>query len=263
MRVAIIAIAKSEERYIKEWLDYHLTLGFNTIIVADNDDDLVLSPYASQNVIIEDFTGVIGVQSKAYTKLYEKYRKDYDWIFFIDIDEFVVFDRDGNVQNFLSHFNNDIETIRLTCKHFTDNEELDVINDNYNVFDRFKTQIVLEKNDRFCKSFINTKVELINNRHIFGHGIYDKTLKAVNARGEEIISLCQKNNEAVYDIAWVNHFRTKTISEYIIQKCYRGGPNNNDRRYSDWMNYFSVTNKLTPEKIARAEELIREIQGNN
>ena len=82
MKVAIIAVAKNEELYIKEWLDYHLKIGFDAVILADNDDEMVLSGYSSENVFIEDYLGEKRVQSVAYTELYQKYRKYFDWIAF-------------------------------------------------------------------------------------------------------------------------------------------------------------------------------------
>ena len=55
MRTALIAIAKNEQLYIAEWIEYHLSLGFDRLIIADNDDDLILSGFASDKVIIEDY----------------------------------------------------------------------------------------------------------------------------------------------------------------------------------------------------------------
>lgn len=254
MKTAIIAIAKNEQLYIKEWLDYHFNLGFDTIIVADNDDTLVLSGFASDRVIIEDYTGIAKVQSKAYTELFEKYRYQFDWIMFIDIDEFLVIE-EGNVKDYLSSFPNDY-IIRLNMKHFTDNDELDVIDGNYNVFDRFKTEVSCFY-DKLVKSFIKGNIP-IDKPTIYGHGIYGKTLEAVDAEGNACISKNQIKENIVHKVAWVNHYRTKTIGEYIRQKYGRGGANNNPHRYDNWQYYFSKTNKLTPEKIEYAERLIKE-----
>lgn len=255
MKTAIIAIAKNEQLYIKEWLDYHLNIGFDTIIVADNDDSLILSGFASDNVIIEDFTNVKSVQTKAYTALFKKYRKQFDWIFFTDIDEFLVIE-EGNVKDFLSSFPNDY-IVRVNMKHFTDNDQLDVIDGNYNVFDRFKTEVRCV-DDYFVKSFIRGNIFLVY-PYIFGHGIYNKKLQAVDAEGNPCTSINQKTGRIVYKRAWINHYRTKTIGEYIRQKYNRGGSNNNPSRYNNWKQYFSKTNNLTQEKIDYAEKLIKEM----
>ena len=257
MNVAIIAIAKNEQLYIKEWLDYHLKLGFDKIIVADNDDTLLLSPFASERVIIEDYRHFNPVQARAYSELYKKYQKVYDWILFMDIDEYMVLEKDKDIKTFLQRFNrSEIDTIRLTGRHYTDNNDLDVIDGDYSTFNRFTVPIKTDK-DRFCKSFINTKIDL-GIRKILGHGIYDRTLNAVNAKGEKC-GTDRMLDKAVYEVAWYNHYRTRTIGEYIRQKYARGGANHNPLRYRNWKVYFSVTNELTPEKIEYAEKLIKEM----
>jgi len=47
MKTALIAIAKCENPYIGEWLDHHLSMGFDLIVVADNDDKMELSGFSS------------------------------------------------------------------------------------------------------------------------------------------------------------------------------------------------------------------------
>lgn len=255
MKVAIIAIAKNEQLYIQEWIDYHLNLGFDKIIIADNDDELILSGFTSDKVIIEDYTKVIRVQPKAYTELFNKYRDYYDWIAFFDIDEFLVLDGYQDVKQFLSGFNTD--EVRLNTKHFTDNDELDVIDGNYNVFERFRTEANVFDLDRYFKTFVNTKIT--TDRYIFGHGIYDKRLNAVNALNQSIKADSMKSEEPIFKNAWFNHYRTKTIGEYIRQKCFRGGANNNPKRYNDWKKYFFQTNEMSEEKINYANNLINNI----
>ena len=256
MKVAIIAIAKNEQLYIKEWLDYHLNLEFDKIIVADNDDELLLSGFSSDKVIIEDYTGVERVQAKAYKELFKKYRNDYDWIAFFDIDEFLVLDGFENVKDFLSGF--DADEIRLNCKHFTDNDELDVIDGNYNVFDRFIYEAGNTDLDRFVKCFINCRINK-DDVAIYGHGIYDNSINAVDVLNNQIIADSRKTKNLLLVKAWFNHYRTKTIGEYIRQKYNRGGANNNPSRYSDWENYFLRTNTKTEEKINYAKKLIKEL----
>ena len=37
MRTAIVCIAKNEDRYIKEWAEDHLKLGFDSVYIYQND----------------------------------------------------------------------------------------------------------------------------------------------------------------------------------------------------------------------------------
>lgn len=251
MKVGIIAIAKNEDLYIKEWIEYHLRIGFDKIIIGLNDDEF--NPQVQNpNVIYADYHGVKCVQPRAYRQLYKKYQKEFDWFLFIDIDEFLVLENHSNVKDFLQGFSNDV--VRVNELHFTDGEMLDVENDNYKVFDRF---VVPGGGDNtFVKSFINTKVS-ISNRMIYGHGIYDVTLDAVNVLGEPCENKNQHENNIILNTCWINHYRTKTIGEYIRQKLYRGGANNNPGRYT--LDYFWKINKKTDEKIAYAKKIIDNI----
>lgn len=255
MRVAIIAIAKNEQLYLQEWLDYHLQLGFDTIIVADNDDTLLLSGFSSENVIIEDYTGIDKVQSKAYTELFEKYKDDYDWIAFFDIDEFLVLDG-CTLKEFLSEF--DADEVKLNCMHFTDGDELDVVDGDYSVFRRFVYAADSPDLNRFSKAFINCRIKA-SFKAIYGHGIYDKGVNAVDVLGNKILPCDRKTRNKLFVKGWFNHYPTKTIGEYIRQKYYRGGPNGNPRRYTDWENYFFRTNTRTEEKVEYAKRIINEL----
>lgn len=254
MKTAIIAIAKCEELYIKEWIDYHLNLNFDTIIIADNDDTLVLSGYASDRVIIEDYSNVEGVQVKAYSELFDKYRNQFDWLFFIDIDEFLVIEDGSDVKTFLSSFPQD-KIIRLSWKVYGDNDLLDVVDDDYSVVKRFTKEAEKTKLNSFVKSFIPTNIPIEHPR-VCGHSIYSTKLKAVNALGERCINYNQHIERVVHKKAWVNHYMTKTIGEYIRQKYNRGGSNNNPNRYKKWEEYFFKINKRTQEKVDYANKLI-------
>jgi hypothetical protein len=254
-KVGIIAIAKNENLYLREWIEHHLGLGFDQIIIGLNDDEfkpLILNP----QVIYEDYHGVDKVQSLAYTELYKKYRKDFDWLFFCDIDEFVMLEK-GNIKDFLQGF--DCDVVRLSCKHFSDMDMLDTDGD-YRVVERF-TQPYLTSADTFVKSFINTKIEP-GERKFYGHGIYDKTLDARNALNDPCENYNQHTTRIVHEIAWLNHYPTKTMGEYIRQKWKRGGANGNPGRYSDWEKYFFRTNRKTQEKIDYANKLINEINNS-
>lgn len=242
---------------MEEWIDWHLGLGFDTIIIGLNDDEfkpLISNP----QVIYEDYSGVEKVQSKAYTELYEKYRKDFDWLLFIDLDEYVEVDGHyATIREFLRQF--DCDVVRISCKHFSDSDLLDTDGD-YRVVSRF-TQPYYTQLDTFVKSFINTRVEL-GERQIYGHGIYDKTLDARNALGDPCENYNQHTTRIVHERCWLNHYPTKTIGEYIRQKWRRGGANNNPGRYSNWDKYFFRTNRRTQEKIDYANKIIKEIDND-
>jgi hypothetical protein len=255
MKVGIIAIAKCENLYLKEWIDYHLGLGFDQIIIGLNDDEFK-PPVINPRVRYENWAGVSPLQVKAYTAMYKKFQHYFDWLLFIDIDEFLVLEKEMNVKDFLKDFKNDI--IRVSSKHFTDSNMLDVVDGDYSVFKRF-TEVSEGGDNTFVKSFINTRIEL-GEMKVYGHGIYDDSLDAVNVLGQPCENKDPHVKNIVHKRCWLNHYRTKTIGEYIRQKYTRGGANNNAIRYTRWETYFFKTNRKTQEKIDYANKLIKEIE---
>ena len=252
-KVGIIAVAKNEDLYIGEWIKHHLGLGFDKIIIGLNENEF--KPQATNpKVIYEDYSGVEKVQSLAYTELYQKYQRDFDWLLFIDIDEFVMLDGFQDIKEFLAGFDCDI--VRINWKCYCDGDILDADGD-YRVVERF-TQPYLTNSDTFAKSFINTRIQL-GDRKIYGHGVYDKSLDARNALNDPCECYNPHTTRIVHQVCWLNHYPTKTIGEYIRQKYRRGGANGNPGRYSNWEQYFFRTNRKTQHKIDYANKLINEL----
>lgn len=91
--LGIVAIAKNEEDYIKEWVAFHKVVGFDKIILYDNDstDSMVeeIKPFIEDGyVIYNEIHGAIQ-QLNAYNDALKKYGKQFKYLAFIDCDEFL------------------------------------------------------------------------------------------------------------------------------------------------------------------------------
>src|SRR5512140_3821709 len=93
-RLAICAIFKNEAPYLLEWIDYHRMVGFDHFVLYDNDstDDgaarIQASPFARYVEIIP-WPPRPG-QLVAYRDVIKNHARRFDWVAFIDIDEFIV-----------------------------------------------------------------------------------------------------------------------------------------------------------------------------
>ena len=265
MKVCIICIQKNEENYINEWINYHLSIGIDNIFVCNNDDPKDKRLYDTihnDKVQIVDYQGVDGVQPIAYTKEFKRLQSEFDWLIFIDIDEFIILDGYNDIKEFLSldRFK-ECSSIKMNMKIFDDDGIIDVENDDYSVMKRFKHNIENERN-HWQKSIIRGSVDICDKR-IFGHGYYDggEDYISVNVLGERVNNHHKECKEypVIHEQCWLNHYPTKSIGEYIRQKYFRGGPNRNPQRYFN-LNYFWKYNKRTDEKEKYAKELINELQ---
>ena len=131
MRVYIITSAKYEECYIEEWVQYHLNIGFDKIIINDNNPkdypyklQNILKKYIdSEQVVIEryfdkheynKYENIDNIIPNIYWWLYKKYENEFDWVAKLDIDEYLeITETNNNVKKFLEQdkFNNALSIV--------------------------------------------------------------------------------------------------------------------------------------------------------
>lgn len=115
--IAICAIIKNcYSDYLIEWINHHRNIGVDKFIIYDNESQIpikdVLFQY-SEHLIVNQIIGA-NMQIKAYNHCIENYKNDFDWIIFIDDDEFIVCE---DIKDFLNK-NNEFDCIKLKWKVF-------------------------------------------------------------------------------------------------------------------------------------------------
>lgn len=96
--IALVAIVKDEATYIAEWIAFHANLGVRSFYIYDNGstDDTVavaeaMTPLAHIRVIPwMNFGRHIRIQTAAYNHAVANFGRRYQWIMFLDVDEFVL-----------------------------------------------------------------------------------------------------------------------------------------------------------------------------
>lgn len=268
MKVLLCAIGKMENKYIREWVEYHKNMGFTNIALYDNNDidgeyfeDVINDYIESGYVILKNYRSRYQIQVQSYMDCFNEFKDKYDWIGFWDIDEFIEFENDNTISDFLQNgiFNN-VSCIRLCWKQYTDNGLVVVENDNYSVLNRFteifSKEYCLEHNiniDNFYKSNTQAKSIVrtnISKFEIISPHVYLPVI-TTNAIGEKCNnSKVSIGDSPIWKNAWINHYRFKTIEEYIDNKIKRGWPTNykNGGKNGLNINFFFNFNALTNDK---------------
>lgn len=222
---AICCLARDEEAYIDEWVDYHLALGFSEIFIYDNsvrlDDELEswkkYRRLGDSRINIIPWPGS-GQQYPSYLDCAKKaILYNHTWAAFFDIDEFLVLRKHRNVLSFLEEFCQS-GAISVNWFFFGSN--------NFSTYwpepvtKRFNMR--LQQPDHFVKSIVklsdmNFDVPL-DDPHYF-HLIEGTTQRDTNNNKSNFGS---NNANGPVNIAVIHHYWTKSRKEFHWKACRRG-----------------------------------------
>ena len=212
MRTAVVCIAKNEDRYIKEWAEYHLKLGFTSVYINQNNWRCDLE---MPNV----FKGIIDGKARqiaCYNKFLRK-QKSYDWVAFIDVDEFIVLSKHSNITEFIEWMlatHGPTEAMVLYWTFFGDNG----IKEDDGSKGTLKRFTKRGESNRHYKSIINGKIK--NARFINPHE-GNKPAKDISGKAPVRMSVPNIAGSYPVDVAKINHYYSKTRKEFE-KKVARG-----------------------------------------
>ena len=220
MKTALVCIAKNEDNYILEWIAYHLRLGFDAIFIYQNNWNF---PINVKGVHTLKFNGECQ-QLPAYNDFIEKYSRKFDWVAFLDVDEFIVLKKHAKIKAFLEDFNDLQGGLAVNWVMFGPNGHVDIKNENYSVLGRFtrcasrpnqhiKSILRIKRNSwlRMPFSFGRTKLRMVNPHHP-NVAFFDTDRKKVEG---------PFNPGGAVNFIQINHYFTKSLAEFRL-KLERG-----------------------------------------
>ena len=264
-RVALCAIAKNENHYIREWVAHYEKIGVQTIFLYDNNDvdgerfDNVLHDYIDTGFVrVIDARGKRKYQLPAYNECYSENGKDYDWMMFFDIDEFLFLNGKDDISDFLSQeaFSN-FQLIRINWKMFDDNDILDVEDENYSIIRFTRPSRLNSPYNHHVKTIV--RCGLMDTAFRCNPHYMNSPYKACDSIGRAVENTSMRNVNIEFRGAWINHYNTKTIGEYVRFKMRRLYPDQSDEKAKSKLtvDYFFWFNKRTREKVEYAKHLLK------
>lgn len=225
----VLTCAKNEDKYLIEFVEHYLKLGFDKIIIADNNEEPtiegILEKYIKNGQVeIYDFRGVNYFQVQLYTIFANE--GNYKWCAYFDADEFMEIGSFNNIKEFL-------EPIKENCvllhwmnfgsngeKHYKDKL----------LQERFPlpvSPILYFKENCFVKSIVRGgdywKGCYFNGSHL-PYFETEKEKNVYNSGGYETkIGHLHCFYPIRYKLAYLKHYYTKSFDEWMI-KSNRGWP---------------------------------------
>ena len=249
-KVAVCAIVRNENRYLREWIEWHKGLGVEKFFIYDNGHGNDENPRDvigdDPQVVIMDWRDRDGnTQCEAYDECYREHGSEFDWMGFIDIDEFVQSEKPlPDVLN-----TQQADVVAFSWRMMTDNGLVHY--DPRPVQERFTQPAEdLKPESQFVKSFVRGGIEGLSfdrDPHMPHH----PALEVVNPDGGKAPQCSVGTGSR--EVAWIDHHFTKTAEEFA-QKVSRSWPAIHDERISEKeknaANHFFRFNERTPEKEA-------------
>ena len=145
---------------LKEWVTYHLSLGFDAINIYDNDSHFSINKLFETNkkVNVISKPGALN-QSDLYSQIGQNKRLKVKWLGFFDDDEFIYLKNKKNIKDIL---NNNYPAISIYGKSITSSE---IIEDRQDTLINTFIKVRKIEGSSQVKSFVNLEKGPIIWRH--------------------------------------------------------------------------------------------------
>jgi hypothetical protein len=223
MKIALVCIAKNEDNYIEEWLDYYTKLGVDDIFVYQNDWRTNVERENLHKFVLDG----INKQREAYNSFISDYKNQYDWVLFYDIDEFLVLKKHNNIKEFISDYS-EHNGIGVNWVLFGGNNQTYVPGGETSLLKRFTMR------QKSINQHIKSIVKLSNN---FTMDIHSPSLPLVDTNHN--IFWGPFNSDGDDNVAQINHYWCKTREEYV-EKMNRGRADAADPIHNNKPEYYDA-----------------------
>ena len=265
IKTLICCIGKNENRYVREYVEWHKSIGVTHIRLYDNNDpdgerfEDVIGDYINEGYVdLVDVRGQKVVQLKCYTECYAELKNDYDWILFIDCgDEYLTFRQPMSIGQYLAmpQFRN-FDMIHVNLMTFGDSDVTEVT--DAPLAQRFPKPIPFDKcvaynfpEDMHVSSIVRGGLDDIKwEGRGFTHTPSPNKLRCCNNVGFHVDSE-SPFAPVDFQFAFFRHYTTKTAREYC-DKMRRGFPDqlwDGSRVQNLIETRFFRTNEVTKEKV--------------
>jgi len=228
IKICICTIGKKENLYAREFVEYYKDLGVNKIFIYDNNEkndekfDIVLKNYIENKFVeIIDFRGIEGPQLQSMEDCRKKNFKNYNWLIFFDMDEFLFLRNYSHISDFLNQKIFDrCQRVQLNWFFHTDNNllyyENKTLKERFPQTDKRWNGIKLG-GEEGIKSILKGNIDIeINNVHYL-----NPNLISCNGFGKikEVKGII--TNESDHYYYYIDHYWSKSTEEFV-NKLMRG-----------------------------------------
>ena len=227
MKVALICVAKWEDYYLKEWLDYNQKLGFDKVIMYQNDWECKLEHPILEKKVCNGGSIQVPLYNNVLTD-----NTEYDWLAFIDCDEFIVLKKHNNIKELIEEYQHRTSVIGLNWTFFG----------NLGIESRQGDSLLKvfkmrnKDTDQHVKVIVNARS---GERMQLPHNTFGP---AMDTNGHKFNGPFNPNGPM--DVAYICHYHNKTKEDWML-RCKRGRVDcNQGHDINRWDNEININNEV-------------------
>jgi len=231
MKVVITSM-RNEANYILEWVAWNIMIGFDKVIIFTNHNDdhsLDILEKLQTEGYVEYFELSPPADAKPQMYAFNKgiewlHANKPDWVACFDADEYLVLNKDRNLDEYLARFSDDVDAIAINWKIFgsgkinrkglglTTERFLLRAKDNYSVHSQFKS--IFRYKESLLRFHHRAFYKESNTKYIYSNGEeLSESAKKAGFRKEDIY--------INYELAQLNHYTIRSFEEFL-SKMDRG-----------------------------------------
>lgn len=261
MKTAILTIIKDEQKYLQQWLEYHFNIGISTIFVIEDFGSSSHREICNKfpNVKLYSAADVFynakdvewardlkkqgkGIQHILHGLAFGRLKKtDIDWLFIIDIDEFITISSQDTLKSILGGFQ-EYDGVKLAWH-------------NFNAAGRFYApKFPYDPTEIYTERCGYSEMDI--KRNIIGKLCFN--LKKENCKFFNHHNPVPKSNFTETDKLYIRHYITRSFEEYLWKINVRGMCYKTHRDINE---FFVYNPKMRNDpKIAEIQQNINNLQ---
>jgi hypothetical protein len=215
--LTVCAIAKNEGAYFEEWIQWHKKMGVEKFYIYDNESDdntkEVLAAHIESGLVEYKYFPGKKRQLPAYDHCLDNHRFDAHWIAIIDLDEFIVPQKDKTITEFLKRFEK-FSAVEINWLVYGSGGAKEKTEGT--VMERFKAH---SQYDNILNRHVKT---IVNPRRVFNMIGAHEAARLTGYTADPNMQKVTKNfrdREPQHDIIRINHYAVKSRAEFIEKKA--------------------------------------------
>ena len=210
-----------DEQNILEWVVHHLQLGFTTIYVTDHKSKIPIKNVLQNvpNVVVNRIEQDIKKVRLMYDAYLYAQPLDYDWMLYLDCDEFLVLNKDSNVTDFMNRYKQ-YDQVGINWLMFGSNYRNDELTEDETILESYtKSDVKLNNHIKTFLNFKNTNYIGFENPHVYFLKDYSKSINTeFQLLDSEKPFFIDNNTPYNESVAYIAHYVNQSYNTYLHRK---------------------------------------------